>query len=87
MRDGENKAGVEAELGLLAKAENVTDAMPADSEALRLESAFAYQVLMVTVKTYCFFWEAAFIELGDLYELHKGCTFSEKVSTVLFDAP
>lgn len=87
MRGAENEAGVRAGQGPLAQSESVADATPADSNALRLEAECDYQVLKFTMKEYCFVWEAAFNELEDLHKAKTGSASSEKVITILADAP
>lgn len=79
-----NKADVGAELESSAKAEDVTEAMPADSGALQSEVRSAYQSLNVSMKEYRFIRDATFNELEDLHDLYTACSWSWRMSVVFF---
>lgn len=76
VRSGENEEDVEAELGPSAKAKNLLYETSAASDALRFEAWFTHQVLGISVKQYCFVWNASFNKPEDLYGLEQGCAFS-----------
>lgn len=81
----ENEVCVGTGLRPSAKAEDVTDETLADYSASRLEAGFAYWILLVAMKKYCFVWDAACYVLEDLYKLETCFALSGKVSTVLAD--